>query len=195
MFSEEVYFSAETEFMKVMHEDEETDVLAKNFRETETEVIIQVFVCGAVEHPGVYKLKERARVYEAIEAAGGFETNADQDWLNLAEMVQDGEQLRVYTLEETQELRAQGLENPGITENTAEVSGMNSKASGDGEKINLNTATREQLMTLPGIGEAKADAVIAYREEMGNFQSIEEIMNISGIKEAVFLKIKDKIAV
>lgn len=169
----------------------ETELLTENSGETETEELLQVFVCGAVINPGVYRLKEQARVYEAVEAAGGFGTDADRDWLNLAELVRDGEKIRVYTAEETQKLRASGQEDPGL----AEAPGMSLGVSGIGEKINLNTATREQLMSLPGIGEAKADAVIAYREERGKFQNIEEIMNISGIKEAVFLKIKDKITV
>ena len=168
----------------------ETDVTDTEVS-VETEELLQVFVCGAVENPGVYRLKEDARVYEAIDAAGGFSPEADRDWLNLAETVQDGEKIRVYTAEETQKLRASGLEDPGFSETPR----MSSESSGIGEKINLNTATREQLMTLSGIGEAKADAVIAYREERGKFQNIEEIMNISGIKEAVFLRIKDKITV
>ena len=165
--------------------------MTEQLRETETDEMLQVFVCGAVINPGVYRLKKQARIYEAVEAAGGFGTDADRDWLNMAEVVQDGEKIRVYTAEETQKLRASGLEDPGL----AASPGMSSEVSGTGEKINLNTATREQLMSLPGIGEAKADAVIAYRKERGRFQNIEEIMNINGIKEAVFFKIKDRITV
>ena len=138
----------------------ETELVTENSGETETEELLHVFVCGAVVNPGVYRLKGQARVYEAVEAAGGFGTDADRDWLNLAETVQDGEKIRVYTAEETQKLRASGLEDPGFSETPR----MSSESSGIGEKINLNTATREQLMTLSGIGEAKADAVIAYRE-------------------------------
>lgn len=169
----------------------ETEPVTEQLRETETDEMLQVFVCGAVINPGVYRLKKQARIYEAVEAAGGFGTDADRDWLNMAEVVQDGEKIRVYTAEETQKLRASGLEDPGL----AASPGMSSEVSGTGEKINLNTATREQLMSLPGIGEAKADAVIAYRKERGRFQNIEEIMNINGIKEAVFFKIKDRITV
>ena len=150
---------------------------------------ILVYVCGAVECPGVYTLSPTSRVYEAIQAAGGFRQDADQEWLNQAGFLQDGTRLRIYTMEETALLKEEGaLETELYRE---PVSGKEQ----DSGRININTATREELMTLPGIGEAKADAVISYREEQGNFQTIEDIMKISGIKEAVFLKIKDKIVV
>lgn len=163
----------------------------------ETEKAILVFVCGAVENAGVYSLKAGSRLYEAVEAAGGFRADADRDWLNLADTLQDGQKLRVYTMEETAALWKQEGQAQGVN---AEDSGGASDHSGTGAsdssgKVNLNTATREQLMTLPGIGGAKADAVIAYREEYGGFQAIEDIMKIRGIKEAVFSKIKDKIIV
>ena len=115
-----------------------------------------------------------------------------RDWLNLAEAVQDGGKLRVYTMEETAGLREQDFEEPDRRDGRSDVNG---EENGADRKINLNTASREQLMTLPGIGEAKAEAVIAYREEHGSFQNIEEIKRISGIKDAVFLKIKDRITV
>ena len=169
----------------------ETDVTDTEVS-VETEELLQVFVCGAVENPGVYRLKEDARVYEAVDAAGGFSPEADRDWLNLAETVQDGGKLRVYTMEETAGLREQGFEEPDMRDGRSDVNG---EENGTDRKINLNTASREQLMTLPGIGEAKAEAVIAYREEHGSFQNIEEIKRISGIKDAVFLKIKDRITV
>lgn len=159
----------------------------------ETETGIQVYVCGAVECPGVYCLRENVRIYEAVEAAGGFRPEADQEWLNQAGTLQDGEKLRIYTLEETSQMRTNGQTEQGISVDAQGEHAASSSAA-DG-KINLNTADREQLMTLPGIGESKAEAVISYREEHGMFQKIEEIMNISGIKEAVFLKIKDKIVV
>ena len=159
----------------------------------ETEAGIQVYVCGAVECPGVYCLRENVRIYEAVEAAGGFRPVADLEWLIQAGTVQVGEKLRIYTLVETSQMRANGQTEQGISID-AQGEHAESSSAVDG-KINLNTADREQLMTLPGIGESKAEAVISYREEHGMFQKIEEIMNISGIKEAVFLKIKDKIVV
>lgn len=151
---------------------------------------IQVFVCGAVKVSDVYQLPREARVRDAIEAAGGFSEDADKEWLNLAAVLQDGEKLYIYTVEETSEMKI-----------AQEYFGMETSVDGTSgfleaeEKINLNTATKELLMTLPGIGEMRAEAVIAYRKEKGGFDTIEEIMNISGIKEAVFLKIKDSIVV
>lgn len=188
--------AAETDFSEESRGAEDSgfarEMVSGNEQEPMTEEkLLQVFVCGAVEEPGVYQLQEAARVYEAVEAAGGFSKDADEEWLNLAAVLQDGMKLYIYTQEETMQLRtANGM--PGGDNGLA---ALGNEIAAEAEKINLNTATKEQLMTLPGIGEAKADAVIAYREEQGSFQTIEEIMKISGIKEAVFLKIKDKITV
>lgn len=146
--------------------------------------LICVYVCGAVNNPGIYEMQEGARIFEAIQMAGGFSPEADQEWLNQAEQVRDGQKLRVYTEEETA-----GLGEDRISPDDQEPSGE------DQGKINLNTASKEELMTLSGIGEAKAEAILAYRREHGVFASIEEIQNIPGIKSAVFSKIKDQIVV
>lgn len=181
--------------------------------------MVCVFVCGAVERPGVYELPQGARIYEALALAGGFAAGADTDWLNQAEPVFDGQKLYVFTEEETKELErvssaaacggtgstggmgstTVGKGGPGVEE-AAAASGeprTGSLAPGTGGTglVNLNTATREELMTLTGIGEAKADAILAYRAEHGGFSSIEELQKISGIKSAVFSKIKDQITV
>ena len=157
----------------------------------ETEPSIAVYVCGAVNCPGVYELSASARVYQAVEAAGGFRDDADQEWVNQAQFLQDGGKIRIYTRLETDQMRQEGLEEGSVL-----PEGQDAQTEQAGESpVNLNTATREELMTLPGIGEAKADAVIAYREENGGFSFPEEIMNISGIKEAVFSQIKDRITV
>lgn len=158
----------------------------------ETQIsVIYVDVTGAVNHPGVVKLPSGARVYQAIEQAGGMRQDAAAELVNQAAVLADGQQIRVYTQEEAQEpviSNQVGIQN-GAAGGTADGSGY---AQG---KININEATAEELMTLPGIGEAKAADIIRYREENGGFSAIEEIMEISGIKEAVFGKIKDKIAV
>ena len=138
-----------------------------------------VYVCGAVLHPGVYPIRENMRVFEAIELAGGFSENADQSWLNQADYVADGQKLYVFSKEETQLLSEEDPEE--------EISGE------DDGKVNINTADKNTLMSLPGIGEAKAEAIISYRREHGLFQSIEEIQKIPGIKQAVYSKIEDKI--
>ena len=138
---------------------------------------IFIYVCGAVRTPGVYELPAGSRVFAALEAAGGMTGQADPRSLNQAEVLEDGQQITVYTREEAEALPPVGGsgEDPG--------------------KVNLNTASLEELMTLPGIGEAKAGAIIAYREEHGDFQTIEEIQQVEGIKEKVFEKIKEQIEI
>lgn len=146
-----------------------------------------VYVCGAVNSPGVYELKKNARVYEAIELAGGVTEEAAQELINQAQTVTDGERIYVPSKEEA---KAYG--------NGTDIMGLERTEGTDGNtkgKININTAGKEELMTLSGIGEAKAESILNYREEHGNFQSTEELMQIEGIKEGVFNKIKDDITI
>lgn len=158
-------------------------------RESQKEALILVHVCGAVANPGVYSLNAGARVCDAVEMAGGFTEDAAGDAVNQAAFVSDGQRLYIWTVEEAQTAPEgqgprEGLDGgAALTEAGAEA------------RIDLNRAAKEELMSLPGIGEAKALDIIAYREENGGFKTIEEIMNIKGIKEAVFTKIKDKIVV
>lgn len=137
---------------------------------------VWVYVCGEVASPGVYELPEGSRITDAVEAAGGMTEDAAGTYLNLAQLVSDGQKIEVPSAEEAKTL----------TE-AAEVS-----ASG---VVNLNRATEAELMTLPGIGESKAKEIIRYRESKGGFQKPEDLMNISGIKEGVYNKIKDQITI
>ena len=107
---------------------------------------------------------------------------ADQSFLNQAELLTDGVQIQVPTKEEV----ASGIAAEANTSGAPGESGKTSQG-----KVNLNTATKEELMTLPGIGEAKADSILTYRESAGGFQSIEQIKEIEGIKDGVFEKIKN----
>ncbi len=149
-------------------------------KEKSTENIF-VYVCGAVQKPGVYELLSGQRICDAIAAAGGLSEQAAGDSLNQAEVLSDGQMLRVLTTEEA----AAATVQPG--QETAE-------SSRDG-RVDINTADASALMSLPGIGQSKADAIIAYRNEHGAFKAPEELMNISGIKEGVYQKIKDSIKV
>ena len=142
---------------------------------------IFVYVCGAVQKPGVYEFLPGQRICDAIAAAGGLSEQAAGDSLNQAEVLSDGQMLRVLTTEEA----AAATVQPG--QETAE-------SSRDG-RVDINTADASALMSLPGIGQSKADAIIAYRNEHGAFKAPEELMNISGIKEGVYQKIKDSIKV
>ncbi len=153
-----------------------------------------VHICGEVVNPGVYEMEPGSRIFQVVEAAGGFTAQAASDYLNMAQETADGMKITVPSGEEIESLEALepgslGIEIPGGRE-----PGILDQP-GASQKINLNTATKEELMTLKGIGEAKAADIIRYREEQGPFRTIEEVMNISGIKEAAFGKIKDNITV
>lgn len=140
----------------------------------EDEDCIYVYLTGAVVNPGVYAMQEGDRIFDVVEKAGGFTEDALQTEVNLAQILEDEDQIHIPTAQEAEEQAA-----------ADEAAGL----------VNINTATLEELCTLTGIGEAKAQSIISYREENGNFSSIEEIMNISGIKEGVYEKIKDQITV
>ncbi len=141
--------------------------------------VIYVQVAGAVHKPGVYELPEGSRVFQAIELAGGLAADAQVKSLNQAASLADGEMIWVMTMEEA----------------AAQPSQEALDESPDDGKVNLNTATKEELMGLPGIGEAKAARIVAFREENGSFKQIEDLMKIEGIKEGVFSKIEDFVKV
>lgn len=179
---------------------------------------IFVDVCGAVVNPGVYELDEGARIFQAVDAAGGYLPEAAINYLNRARSIGDGQQIYVPTEKEVseelelamakvpealndgdksgssglEEIQGSSVENPSGT--VERDTGSFGDGAGDDPRINLNTADAGQLSTLSGIGQSKAEAIVAYREEHGDFASIEEIMNVEGIKEGTFSKIKDKIS-
>lgn len=172
-------------------------------------VWIYVDVCGAVEQPGVYCLEEGARVCDAVRAAGGFSLAAVETSVNQARVLTDQEQLYVYTQEELEALEAGeypgttagalGLDRAAGTEGEPDGAGA-SGSSGDRSgaeagKVNLNTATAAQLETLPGIGAAKAEAILSYRREKGSFRSVQELKNVSGIGDATYAGLEDYITV
>ena len=155
---------------------------------------IYVYVCGAVAEEGVYKLSSDDRVCDALDRAGGLNEDAAAGYINLAEKLSDGEKIYFPTQAEVDENLVPEMEVNGTVDPASEGKASEESGQSDG-LVNINTATREQLMTLPGIGEAKADMIISYRDEHGCFNSIEDIMNISGIKTGVYNKIKDHITV
>ena len=166
-------------------ETAEKDETSENNGEEQADAAEQtvfVYVCGEVRSPGVYELRADARVFEAISSAGGITEDAAPDAVNQARVIVDGEQIYVPTVEEAASQET-GVGGTTVTKGTENI------------KININTAGKEELMTLTGIGEAKADDILKYREEHGSFGSIEELMQINGIKEGVFNKIKDDITI
>lgn len=160
-----------------------------------------VHICGAVSAPGVYELPAGSRIIDAVEAGGGFLPEADEACCNLAEEIVDGCQIYIMTKTEScadgQTEKKAGIQtSPDSDLQTTDRNVRSNSAHAlDSGLVNLNTADVAALMTLPGIGESRAKAIISYREQHGAFVKIEDIMKISGIKQAAFSKIKDKITV
>ena len=160
-----------------------------------------VHICGAVSAPGVYELPAGSRIIDAVEAGGGFLPEADEACCNLAEEIVDGCQIYIMTKTEScadgQTEKKAGIQtSPDSDMQTTDINvRSNSAPALENGLVNLNTADVAALMTLPGIGESRAKAIISYREQHGAFAQIEDIMKISGIKQAAFSKIKDKITV
>ncbi len=137
---------------------------------------VTVYICGAIECPGVYELPSGSRVVEIIDAAGGLRADASANALNQARLLVDGEMIEVLTVSEAA-VRQVALEDEADS------------------RVNINTADADELKTLPGIGDSKAASILSYREEHGAFAAIEDIKNIEGIKDGVFSNIKDLIRV
>lgn len=140
---------------------------------------VVVHVAGAVSSPGVYTLPADSRVDDAVRAAGAT-ADADLSQLNLAQKLADGQKITVPAAGET----------PAPADNAAP-----SDSSQSGALVNINTATQEELETLPSIGEVRAQAIIAYREEHGGFRTTDELMEVSGIGEKIFADISPHITV
>lgn len=166
----------------------------------ETKTLV-VHICGAVSAPGVYELPAGSRIIDAVEAGGGFLPEADEACCNLAEEIVDGCQIYIMTKTEScadgQTEKKAGIQtSPDSDMQTTDRNVRSNSATAlENGLVNLNTADVAALMALPGIGESRAKAIISYREQHGAFAQIEDIMKISGIKQAAFSKIKDKITV
>ena len=159
---------------------------------------IAVYLCGEVINPGVYVLEAGSRLYQAVEMAGGLTDQAQAEAVNLARVLSDSEQIYIPNISESISIPV--MENAQFVF-AKSSSGLDASAStvsdyvDNSTVININQASVEQLMQLPGIGQVKAEAIVAYRESNGLFASIEEIKNVPGIKEAAFEKIKGMIIV
>lgn len=172
---------------------------------------VYVDIKGAVNNPGVYEIEEDKKVIDVVELAGGFTGQADTSMINLAKKVSDEMVIIIYTIDEVKKAQEentiikivdQECVCPEISNDAClkeEVSknsdDKDSTSNTETNTININSATIEELLTLSGIGESKAKAIIEYREENGNFKNIEDIMNVPGIGEALYEKIKDNITV
>lgn len=177
-----------------------------NETEKKEEVIPEEYyyidIKGEVVNPGVYKLIKGSRVIDVINVSGGLKENANTKYINLSKQVTDEMVVVVYTNEEilsfkekeiiTIPCNCEKITNDSCIENIKKDSEV--KIDNEKKLININTATKEELITLTGIGEAKADAIIKYREEK-LFEQIEDIKEVSGISDAIFEKIKEFITI
>lgn len=178
----------QTQFVQISSSEVlEGTVLSAADEETETEdeepAKIYIHVCGAVQHAGVYTFTREARVFEAIEAAGGFTEDAAKESINQARVITDGEELYVPTREEL------------LSSSVGPLPMIRADGEEKEQKVNINTADVRELTTLSGIGETRARAIIAWREENGGFSSPEDLKNIDGIADKTYEKIKDRITV
>ncbi|WP_051196733.1 helix-hairpin-helix domain-containing protein [Butyrivibrio sp. XBB1001] len=173
--------------------DDDNEALARETSDGGTsDKELVIFVCGAVNEPGVYYLKEGHRAVDAIEAAGGFSEDADKTIVNLAAPLSDGIKLQIPTKEEAAGALADGRSFDSAIDGSL---GNCSSQVSDGSLVNINRASIDELKTLPGIGDGIAGKIVDYRSENGNFTCIEDIMKVSGIKDKLFSKIKDHITV
>lgn len=192
---ENVYFQTETSVAGTQQNEDvaATEIMAENNADdTQTAGSDKkrfVYICGAVNVPGVYEVEQNARLYEVVEAAGGLREDAAEESVNQARQIEDGEMIRILTQEEAAQA---GDEEAG----EGEENDVKAETANDSDgRIDLNLATVAELMTLPGIGQAKADSIVRYREKNGAFSSIEEIKQVEGVKEGVYNRIKDNIKV
>lgn len=150
---------------------------------------VQVHVVGAVNHPGVYKLAPKSRIHDAIQAAGGFTSDANEQAINLVAPLEDGTQIQVPSLKAEQDSASVGSNSQ--TGSTSDPTSTTPTI----HLININTATCEELEILPGIGAVIAEAIITYRETEGQFSRIEDIQKVPGIGPAVYEDIEALITV
>lgn len=198
-------------FNKSSDEIELTSDLSLEVKEEATEEItkeekIKFDIKGAVKNPGVYEINSNGRVADAIAISGGLTNDADTSIINLSKNLTDEMVIIIYTKEEVAEMLkgttsikyiekeciCPKIENDACIDNV--IDNKPDTNTSNEQKVSLNSATIDELMQLSGIGEVKAKAIIAYREENGGFKSIEELLEVNGIGESTFNKIKDQLS-
>lgn len=198
-------------FVYYLEEDEEesfayADIQATNITTTMASISepasFYVDIKGEVKKPGVYQVNADNIVQDVITLAGGLKSGASTNNINLSEKVKEAMVIYVFSQKELKAANQANLSTATCTTNVIEVNkcdtitttNSNSSETNQNTLVNINTASKEELMTVPNIGSSKADSIIIYRAE-NKFNSIEDIMNVSGIGESVFVKIKDYITV
>ena len=169
------------ENVEVSEKDNEVD---NNKKEDIENTVIKAYICGFVKNPGVYTLRKGDRLEDLVKLSGGFTNEADSKSINLASVVKDQDYFRILSKDEV-------VSSGNVVQNNIP---QNSQVEEE-EKININTATKEELKTLPRIGDALSDRIIDHRTNKGNFKNIEDLKDVSGIGDKMLENIKDKIKV
>lgn len=172
----------ESNNMDLMLETNTNEIIASSNNEEKT--IIKVHIDGQIKNRGVLELEEGSRLVDAIEKSGGLTEEADTSNINLADILQDGEKVYIYSKQEVEELKSIGKLNEEIDNTTKK-----------NNKININTATQAELEEITGIGPSLAQKIIEYRESNGKFKDIEELKNVSGIGDKKFESMKSQITI
>ena len=162
-----------------------TDLIAETEKENNDVIKMYVDIKGAVKLPGMYEVTSDMRVLNVIDMAGGLKETADDSQVNFSQRIED--QMVIYIPVEGEELSETVI--AGTNSNTANIS------KDEEGKINLNQATKEELMTLSGVGEKKAEKIIEYREENGSFKTIEDLKNVNGFGEKSFESLEKYISI
>lgn len=184
---------------------EEEPIIETKEEKEEKPKLLKVDIKGEILHPGLYEVNENSRVMDIIDKAGGLTKNADTSVINLSKKVKDEMVILIYSKKEVQKLKEKeeikitcpSINDACVTNELDEPLIENNKTNKNekttNSKVSINKATIEELQTLTGIGESKAKAIIEYRLKEGEFKTIEDIKNVSGIGDAAFEKIKDNI--
>lgn len=179
---EEILLAADASVQQEVPSQKQDSIQELSVTEPQEDLVqtdtIFVYVCGAVCNPGVYELPAESRAYEAVTQAGGMQEEAAGTAVNLAEVLTDGQKLQIPFQGEVSDIQVS--DNGDVTTDS---------------RVNINTASLEELMTLKGIGQTRAEQILEYREKHGSFASPEAIMNVDGIKQGTYDKIKDNIRV
>lgn len=179
---EEILLAADASVQQEVPSQKQDSIQELSVTEPQEDLVqtdtIFVYVCGAVCNPGVYELPADSRAYEAVTQAGGMQEEAAGTAVNLAEVLTDGQKLQIPFQGEVSDIQVS--DNGDVTTDS---------------RVNINTASLEELMTLKGIGQTRAEQILEYREKHGSFASPEAIMNVDGIKQGTYDKIKDNIRV
>lgn len=193
-----IYFFTRNNMNEEYNDIEELDII-ENVTEEETveEETILVHVTGAVKNEGIVKLKEGARIADAIEAAGGVTEKTNIGQVNLAYEVEDGQKIYIPSIDDKKEEGVEKIiEKEYVTSEPGDEVVLEEESNNNkNDKININTANLIELQEIPGVGEATAQKIISYREENGKFKNIEDIKNVKGIGDSKFEDMKENICI